>query len=339
LSNLTEQAVKELLEQKSSLNSFPPPKGALGEETKFAPVHVGELLTQTDPKIDWVWEPMIPTGSLFLLIAFMKLGKSELAYRLAVAVAKGMPFLGMATQKTPVLILAVEEHPRDVKMRLLRLKAAASDPIYVHSSSLLNTQDTITALKGFIIEKGIGLVLIDTVSRFWKVQDENDNQEIIREASPLLNIARDTGAAMGLLHHERKSGGEDGRSIRGGSALFGLVDQAIILERRHGGAETHRVLKTIGRYADSPKELAMDLVDGEYRVIGTVEEAGKLAAKKALLDALTPEPMTVEQLAKETSLHKKRTYDILQEAYKEGRVIREGKGARGDPYTYRKPKE
>jgi RecA-family ATPase len=106
-------------------------------------------------------------------------------------------------------------------------------------------------------------VVIDSLSRFWNVMDENNNMEVIREVSPLLEMARETNAAVLLVHHERKSGGEDGRSIRGGSALFGLVDQAIFLERRQGEASNKRTLKTLGRYEESPPELFGSTSKGE----------------------------------------------------------------------------
>ncbi len=83
-------------------NSFPPPKGGIGKETNFAPMTLGELYAQEfEPRV-WIWEHCLPAGSLVLLAAFMKVGKSVFLYQLLVAIAKGQPFLGYATQKVPI---------------------------------------------------------------------------------------------------------------------------------------------------------------------------------------------------------------------------------------------
>ncbi|MBI4240238.1 MAG: AAA family ATPase, partial [Candidatus Rokubacteria bacterium] len=248
-------------------DSIPPPRGGVGNESNFRPVSAAELLAREPEAVAWVWEPFLPEGGLALLAAFMKVGKSTFAYALAVAVAQGRPFLGYPTRQGGVLILAVEEHPRDVKLRLQRFGMRPEDPIYVHAAPLESTRVTLHTLREFVLERGVSLVLLDTLGRFWRVTDENANAEVVRQVSPLLDLARETGAAVLLIHHERKSGGEDGRGIRGGSALFGLVDQALLLDRGQGGAEPRRVLRTLGRYDETPRELILELDEDEYRLL------------------------------------------------------------------------
>jgi hypothetical protein len=143
---------------------------------------------------------------------------------------------------------------------------------------------------------------------------------------------------MGLIVHERKSGGEDGRGIRGGSSLFGLVDQAIILDRRPGETSNKRLLKTLGRYEDSPKEIIIELDGNDYRVLGTPEQEGFTQAVEKVRDVLTPEPgktiepMDVKTLATETGLTQKKVRRALKSL---GDEIKEtGGGVRNDPVTY-----
>jgi len=194
----------------------------------------------------------------------MKVGKSTFIYALSIAVARGTSFLRYPTAQGAVLIVALEEHPRDVRRRLEQFGMRADDPIYVATGPLINAPETIEAMESFIAETGIVLVIVDTLTQFWAVADENSNAEVIREVSPILELARRTNATIVLVHHERKSGGDDGRGIRGGSALFGLVDQALLLDRRHGGDESHRVLRTLGRYFETPREVVVALEDHEY---------------------------------------------------------------------------
>lgn len=314
-------------------NSIPPPKGGVGKETNFHPVSAAELLSQEPEPVVWVWEPFLPEGGLVLLVAFMKVGKSTFAYALALAVAQGQPFLGCPTKQGGVLILAVEEHPRDVKLRLRKFGMKPEDPIYVHTGRLDRSDATSKQMQKFIREKEIKLVILDTLSLYWQIQDENNNAQVVGHVSPLLHLARETGAVVLLVHHERKSGGEEGRAIRGGSALFGLVDQALMLERRHGEKGSERSLKAVGRYEETPRELILKLVGNEYHELGTPEELSEEAVKGKVLAALTDEPQDVTTVTKKAELSGKQVRKALETL--KSQVVREGKGVKGDPYTYR----
>ena len=83
----------------SAANSFPPPKGGDGEGTNFHPVTAADLLAQKPEPIVWVWEHFLPEGALNLLVAYMKVGKSTFTYAIAVAVARGAPFLDFPTKQ------------------------------------------------------------------------------------------------------------------------------------------------------------------------------------------------------------------------------------------------
>ena len=95
------------------------------------------------------------------------------------------------------------------------------------------------------------------------------------EVSPLLDLAHEGNVAVVLIHHERKSGGEAGRGIRGASSLFASADQILSLDRRNGNLENQRTLRTIARYQESPEELIIELVGDNYRCLGTAKELGK----------------------------------------------------------------
>ncbi len=315
-------------------NSLPPHKGEVENETNFCPVSATTLLTETSTPMRWVWDRYLPEGTLDLVVSFMKVGKSTLVYALAIAIAQGHPFLGYPTQQGDVLILAVEEHPRDVQRRLQRFGLRSQDPVHVHRGRLDNSPGTFKALKRFITDNDIKLVILETLPRFWSVEDENDNAAVIRQASPFLELARETGAVVLLLHHERKSGGEDGRSIRGGSALFGLVDQALMLERRQGGEKTHRVLRALGRYEETPPELILALVGNEFRKLGTPEDLNRQARAETVWAVLSEFPQAVSAIAQKVDMTQADTRKVL-ETFGD-RVVREGAGKKGSPFTYRR---
>jgi len=323
----------------------------IGKETNFNPQSAAYILARKQQPLTWVWERYIAEGDLFVFVAYMKVGKSTLIYPLTIAVARGIPFLGYPTKKGAVLILALEEHPRDIELRLRKLGMKPEDPIYIHEGPLPNSKQELDAIKAFIKQKGIVLALLDSLVYFWNIKNENDNAEIVRALKPVLTLARDTGAAIGLIHHESKYGGRnehgesqgDGKNIRGGSALFGIVDQAILLDRKHGGTPNQRVLKAIGRHAESPPKLNIELVGNpalsdpdpyEYHVLGTPEALTRAASKEKVFRALTDGLQSIPALAQKTELGEKTTREAAEELFKEGKAIREGKGVKGDPHTY-----
>jgi hypothetical protein len=275
-------------------------------------------------------------GTLNVLAAYMKVGKSTFAYALAMAVARGNSFLDGSTQAGGVLILAVEEHRRDVKLRLALFGMLPKDPIHVHAAALDSSPATLATIRAYIMAHKITLVILDTLSRFWKIEDENSNAQVMARLSPLLDLARETDVALLLVHHERKAGGEEGRSIRGGSALFSLVDQALILERRQGGDRSHRILRVIGRYSESPAEQVLEYADFQYRSLGTVADLGLEERIARVWAALSDTPQDIDMIAAETDLTPKQVRPLLKALETQARVIRQGGGVRKDPFTYRR---
>ncbi len=282
-------------------NSFPPHKGGTGQGTNLRLVSAAELLAEESEPLRWIWEPFLPEGTLALLAAFMKVGKSTFAYALAVAVAQGRDFLGYQTTSGGVAILAVEEHPRDVLRRLRRFGLRDTDALWVHRGELRNFPETIAKLETSIRAERIKLVIVDTVARFWNLNDENNNAEMERQVSPLLDLAHRTGAVVLLVHHERKTGGEGGRGIRGGSALLGLVDQAFTLTRPAGPATPQRVLEAVREAVGA----ALSIVLQSTACLAGKTGYTKKVVKQALVDLGS-------------------------------QVVREGEGVKGDPYGYRR---
>src|SRR5437773_3588747 len=114
--------------------------GGSNETAAFRPWTAVDILRRgTQPRDpSWLCDSLIPLGRLVLLSAYAKVGKTELAYQLALDVARGEPFLGYATRKggRAVLILAVEEHPEDIRHRLLKLGLKLTDKVHVYPKRL-----------------------------------------------------------------------------------------------------------------------------------------------------------------------------------------------------------
>jgi KaiC/GvpD/RAD55 family RecA-like ATPase len=302
----------------------------------FAPKHVRDLAAEVSEAIEWVWYRMVPVGSLVLLCGYMKSGKSTLAYELAVAVSQGRPFLGFRTLKGPVLIIAAEEHRRDVLARLRHFGMTDDDPVWVEINNVRDDQPTLEQLKQFIKDQRVVLVVIDTLSSFINLADETNASEVTRHLKPFVDICRDTDAATLLIHHERKNTeAGDPKGIRGSGAIFALVDQALLLYG--GGNGTQRTLKVEGRYrSESPRELVLDFVDERYISKGTPDQNDRLALETRVLAVLaeTEPGRTIQEVADAARMKAPQARRALNDATAHGTVRRHGHGVRRDPHRY-----
>src|SRR5690242_16570487 len=102
----------------------------------FKPMPMSKFLAGSPPPIAWVWEPYLPVGSLSLLTAFAKVGKFTFAYPCALSIDQVNTIVVTPTTQCSVIIIAVEEHPRDARLRLELFGATPTDPITIHSGQL-----------------------------------------------------------------------------------------------------------------------------------------------------------------------------------------------------------
>ena len=321
------EALATIVVQLKDLMQETPPSGG------FAPMSLAQLLDEPEPlEPEWTLEDILAVGILVALVSKPKVGKTTLIYELAVAVAKGRMFLGRNTKRGNVLILAVEEHRRDVKRRLRNLGADQLDGIHVHAGPLPDSLDTILALTSFIKQHSIALVIFDTLNAFWSVTDENNAAEVTKAIKPLLQLARDSGATVLLIHHARKAEGGYGDEIRGSGALFSLLDVAMILKR--DAVETQRRLTIISRYAEAPPELLLELGEQGYVSLGDPTKHDKAARLTKLENALTDIPMGVKAVAAKAGLPPKASYSLLELLVQQGKATRSGTGKRGAPFLY-----
>jgi len=300
----------------------------------FNPISASDILAWDAGPVPWLWDKFIPRGSLFLLAGFTKVGKSTITYPLAVSISQGRPFLGFDTVKSGVLILAVEEQWRDVQARLKRFNMRADDLLSVHCGLLKNDPQTLELIKNYILHQQISLTLVDTLSMFWSVRDENDNAQVIQQAKPLLDLARSTQCAIGLVTHTSKGGGDQGRSIRGASSLLGIVDQALILEMRQGGGKNQRILKTLGRYSETPPELLIELKGDQWWCLGTGAEAYQEDQLEHLIGCLTKQPQPVTWIVTASELSEKQVRKSLGLLMERGEILKSGSGRKGNPYLF-----
>ena len=168
-----------------------------------------------DPDVDWLVDGLLPRDGLSLLLAPPKVGKSTLARGLAVATSGDRTkWLGkQITHHGPVIHLALEERIRTVLGHYGRLEA---DRARIH---LLYGRPPPAGKRPAMLRKAIealqpALVVVDPLQRWKRISDGNDYSEVTEALTPLIDLARECGTHLMLVHHSR----EGWRGARGGSA-------------------------------------------------------------------------------------------------------------------------
>jgi hypothetical protein len=176
-------------------------------------------------------------GRVTLLAAREGLGKSTLVGAAAACVTAGRDFLGAPTIQGHVVVLDLEEADADLLRRLVVHRADAERVTYTCS-----TADPLADLEAVCRTVQPVLVVVDSLATL-------AGAEGITEAgssaqwTPLLvrlaAIARETGAAVVIVHHARK----DGADYRDSTAIGASVDVVALLRPPgEGDASTVRHL-------------------------------------------------------------------------------------------------
>jgi hypothetical protein len=184
------------------------------------------------------------------------------------------------------------------------------------------------------------LVIFDTLGALWPVIDENSASETQAALMPL-HALTSRGAAVLLVHHFRKSGGEEASASRGSGAICGFADVIVEFRRLNAKnrADRKRLLTTYGRLPQT--ELVIELSeDGTvYTSRGDKSDANQSDRLEAIEAILAHEPpgMSVDEVLEaleEPKPGKRTTAADLHRGVDLGRWRFAGEGKRNDPFRY-----
>jgi DNA primase len=319
------------------LEDLPPDTATKQNPQKLALTRMRDLLSEPSPQVSWLVENLLPAGGFSAVVAKPKVGKTTLARNLALAVARGEPFLSRATQKGAVIYISLEEKREEVRKHFHCMGATGEEEVYVYISTA--PVDAIKQIRDAVEEKKPALVIIDPLFRLIKVKDANDYAQVTQALEPLLALARETGTHVLCVHHASKSEREGGDSILGSTAIFASVDSALIMKR----SERYRTLQSIQRYGEDLSETVL-LFNSETKTLslgGSKEEE----EERRIADMIVEFLQVKHAPAEEREIHaevegrtaiKKRA---LRRLIEEGKVYRQErfpgkKGTRGNPFMY-----
>lgn len=308
---------------------------------EFWLVSIADLGPAEEP--DWLWRGYLARGAVTLLTGLWKAGKTTLLGHLLRDLYRGSGLVDMPLD-APTLYVSEEPLPLWAERRD---RLGLPDSIYFLQRKTFARPDASEWLRlvSFIAtqvrERGIGLVVFDTLPSVWPVLDENNAGEMLTALLPLRDISS-AGAAVLMVCHPRKTDGSEATATRGSGALTGFPDVILELRRnsRDDDGDTRRLLKAFGRFPEMPPEVVLDLGPNGYTFLGDRPTADSLEALDTIARLLpesaagwTPEQVR-EAWPQPVKPGKTRLRGLLNRGVTEGRWDRTGSGVRNQPHRY-----
>ena len=199
---------------------------------------VGADYIRNMPPIEWTIgegdKGIITQHGLTVMYGAPGAGKSFIALDMALSIANGVPWQGMATKKGKVLYIAGEGvgglgkrlNAWEAHNKVRDNKNLHVLPIAVN----FREQADVEKLMRSIDKAGTGwsVVFCDTVARSLVGADENSATELGLWVSAADSIKAHCGCAFIGVHH---SGKDSTRGMRGSSALLGAVDTSLVVSK------------------------------------------------------------------------------------------------------------
>lgn len=153
--------------------------------------------------LQWIIPSWLHTTGMLFLSSAPGVGKTQFCFQLAYALAEGKRFLGFApTTKQKVLWMSLEMRKEGIKYILEhQRKEWESIPDF----SILDEESTLTHYENIIDERGINVVIIDSLSEMLDIGSDNKELEARRILKWMRKLQRRYGVAFVIIHHNRKA--------------------------------------------------------------------------------------------------------------------------------------
>jgi hypothetical protein len=235
-------------------------------------------------QIPWIIKDFAYEGGITLVTGAPKAGKSTLISQLVRACETGEQFLDRDVPPNVPVLLVTEESGVPVKWKFAGLRR-----LTIYDRGMAGEESfvaTINKIIRWVQRNPKGIVVIDTLSIWGGVEDENDAAKVTKVLAQVKTLAT-WGCATILVHHSRKGGGKDGEGVRGSGAFLATVDHLVEVTRVSESNLTQRYISLMGRVV-MPSRMLVDFnIVGRFYHLADSEAPG-LAEIEADLIGIPP---------------------------------------------------
>jgi hypothetical protein len=296
----------------------------------------------------WLWTGYLAPGHLTLLTSLSKCGKTTLLASLLQRLGSGGTVAGQSV--CPGKALVVSEETEEIWAERRKSFDFGTHVCFIcQPFSGKPSPEEWQALLDHILklhaEHQFALAAFDTLTELLPCRSENDAVQIQRALLPIRRLTA-AGMAALLTHHPRKERSGIGQAARGSSVLTGKPD--IGMEMHHWRPEDLddrcRKLVALSRFKDTPRQrlIELDAAGTDYVSLGSLIEQEFSQHLDILLEVLADaaDKLTQQQIRADWPVERcpqpsqPQLWRWLDQAVRQERVLRTGKGRRSDPYRY-----
>ncbi|UJA20191.1 AAA family ATPase [Thermoleophilia bacterium SCSIO 60948] len=255
-------------------------KAQLGSkgEGDYAPyagrlLDVEAMLAAPDEPLEWRCQEIAADGYLTVLAGRGGEGKSWLALALACGVARGQAVAGIDCAAGRALIFDAEN---GAKLIARRFRAGGVTPdlsVQPVDAGGLRLRRDLEWFQAVIEAERADLVVFDSLRVLSSGVKESDSDEMEPLVTALKEVARETGAAVVLIHHRGKS---ELSEFRGSSVILDQADLLFTLGRVSGdpeGRHRRRITAIKCRIEEEPAPRWVTIAPDRSRGLVTIDEA------------------------------------------------------------------
>jgi len=195
-----------------------------------------------DDDTRWIWDKVIPFGEVAMLCGEPRAGKTTMALNLALAISRGVPFLGRKTVKSRCIYIAIDNSKRDMRVICEQIGFTTHDDVFLHVGKV-PVRSTEWVLD-IAVKSGAKFIVIDTLERFFEDHDVNKS-DFAKAMYPLDLEAKRVGITPFYVHHATAKPPMDAKTgslFMGHTTVKGMAPYYFELARV--GDAKHRILSS-----------------------------------------------------------------------------------------------
>jgi hypothetical protein len=290
-----------------------------------------ELIAQP---ISWLVESILVFGMLTVLHARDKIGKTLLAWELAVAMLKQQPFLGTFDAKPGRVVLALLDDPHDLTVqRRDALAFKDCEELRIVTPVDADLSDPVALLAAFKTECEQfkpQLIVIDALYQFAPPGKDSMN-DVARMKGVMAEfnaLAETLPAAVLLIAHDRK----DGADVAGSYAIRATAKALLHLTKPKWSNEDEeeddgrRILTVVSKLTGEARHLLRNQGVGQWTYLGrgdSSRQARTTWAQDRVLAWLKEGGGTAPEIAKAVGIRKEDALTALTELVENNRATQE----------------